>query len=331
MTKPVKNWYVNSLNKAAWYLPMSDISIRVADWKHDNKALRQIRETVFVQEQAVPPEMEWDSEDEHAIHFLAMEGLYPVGTARLLDDGRIGRVAVLRDWRGLKVGSAIMQAVIYEAERRGLHSQVLSAQIQAIPFYERLGFSVTSDEYLEAGIAHVDMTRHSTLDLTESVQTNNRREVRFDSSDAAAQHIVELLSQARRTICIYTPDFEPPLYNRTDVEHAITRFLLAHPRNRLRVLIKDSGQAVRQSHRLINLARRLTSNFLIRKRSPDYPADDTAYVLVDDQGLLIRNNPQLYTGIAYYNARATVRLQQNRFDSTWQTSQSDPNVRSMLL
>ncbi|MBA1246798.1 GNAT family N-acetyltransferase [Pseudomonas zeshuii] len=310
---------------------MSDLSIRVADWKRDNEALRHIRETVFIQEQAVPPEMEWDSEDEHAIHFLAQEGLYPVGTARLLEDGRIGRVAVLRDWRGLNVGSTIMHAVISEAERRGLHRQVLSAQIQAIPFYQRLGFTVTGDEYLEAGIAHVDMTRHSTLEQTEAVAADEKREMRFETPDAAALHIVELLSQARRSICIYSPDFEPQLYNRSDVEHAITRFLLAHPRNRLRVLLKDSGQAVRQSHRLINLARRLTSNFLIRRRSPDYPADDTAYVLIDDQGLVIRNNPQLYTGTAYYNARATVRLQQSRFDSIWQTSQSDPNVRSMVL
>jgi predicted GNAT family N-acyltransferase len=306
---------------------MSNLSIRLADWKQDNKALRQIRETVFVQEQAVPPEMEWDLEDESAIHFLAMEGQYSVGTARLLNDGQIGRVAVLRDWRGLSVGSALMRAAIKEAEQRGLWRQTLSAQIQAIPFYERLGFSVTSDEYLEAGIAHVDMTRQSEV----MVQPDERREIRFDNQDAAAHHVLELLSQARRSICIYTPDFEPQLYNRTDVEQAITRFLVAHPRNRLRVLIKESSQAVRLGHRLINLSRRLTSNFSIRKRSPDYPAEENAYLLVDDQGLVIRNNPQLYTGLAYYNARATVRLQQNRFDSTWQTGQSDPNVRSMLL
>ncbi len=82
---------------------MSEIEVRIADWHRDNAELRRIRETVFIVEQAVPPELEWDAEDEHAIHFLALESGYPVGTARLLLDGHIGRVSVLRDWRGLHV------------------------------------------------------------------------------------------------------------------------------------------------------------------------------------------------------------------------------------
>lgn len=85
----------------------------------------------------------------------------PIGTARLLPDGHIGRVSVLKDWRGMKVGDALMQAVIAEAEARGLKQQMLSAQVQATAFYERLGFSLVSEEFLEAGIPHVDMVRHS--------------------------------------------------------------------------------------------------------------------------------------------------------------------------
>ena len=83
---------------------MSEITVRVADWHKDNAELRRIRDSVFVAEQSVPPELEWDAEDAEAVHFLAEEGDYPVGTARLLPDGHIGRVSVLRDWRGLKVG-----------------------------------------------------------------------------------------------------------------------------------------------------------------------------------------------------------------------------------
>ena len=83
---------------------------------------------------------------------LALEGDYPIGTARLLADGQIGRVAVLRDWRGMNVGDALMRAVIAEAERRGLTEQTLTAQVHATAFYERLGFKVVSDEFLEAGI-----------------------------------------------------------------------------------------------------------------------------------------------------------------------------------
>lgn len=140
---------------------MSEITVRVADWHKDHAELRRIRDAVFVAEQAVPPELEWDAEDAEAVHFLAEEGDYAVGTARLLPDGHIGRVSVLKDWRGLKVGEKLMQAVIAEAERRDLHQQMLTAQVHATSFYERLGFEVVSGEYLEAGIPHVDMVRTS--------------------------------------------------------------------------------------------------------------------------------------------------------------------------
>ena len=141
---------------------MSEIHIRLADWQKDNADLRRIRETVFIAEQAVPPELEWDADDLSALHFLALNGDYAIGTARLLPDGHIGRMSVLKDWRGLKVGDALMQAVIAEAERRGLKAQMLSAQVHATAFYERLGFEIVSGEFLDAGISHVDMVRHST-------------------------------------------------------------------------------------------------------------------------------------------------------------------------
>ena len=140
---------------------MSEILVRIANWQNDNAVLRQIRENVFINEQAVPPELEWDAEDAAATHFLALEGDYPIGTARLLPDGHIGRVSVLKDWRGQHVGDAILNYVIAEAERSGLKRQMLSAQVHATPFYERLGFKVISGEYLDAGIPHVDMVRDS--------------------------------------------------------------------------------------------------------------------------------------------------------------------------
>lgn len=141
---------------------MNEISVRIADWQKDNADIRRIRDSVFVVEQAVSPELEWDAEDAEAVHFLAFEGEFAVGTARLLPDGHIGRVAVLKDWRGLKIGDALLEAAIIEAERRGLIEQRLSAQVHALPFYERHGFVVVSEEYLDVGIPHADMLRRST-------------------------------------------------------------------------------------------------------------------------------------------------------------------------
>lgn len=140
---------------------MNKIRVYVADWHKDNADLRRIREAVFINEQQVPPELEWDSDDAEAVHFLAYEGDFPIGTARLLPDGHIGRVSVLKDWRGLKVGDALMNAAVSEAEKRGFKQQMLSAQVHASAFYERLGFKIVSEEFLEAGIPHVDMVRDS--------------------------------------------------------------------------------------------------------------------------------------------------------------------------
>ena len=142
-------------------MPMNRISVRLADWIKDNSDIRHIRDAVFVAEQHIPPELEFDAEDPQALHFLALEGDYPIGTARLLADGTIGRISVLKDWRGLKVGDALMHAVIAEAQARDLKQQTLSAQVHATPFYERLGFKVVSEEFLEAGIPHVEMVRES--------------------------------------------------------------------------------------------------------------------------------------------------------------------------
>ena len=123
---------------------MNKIEVRLADWQKDNADIRRIRESVFIAEQNVPPELEWDADDNIAVHFLAFEGDYAIGTARLLQDGQIGRVSVLKDWRGLKVGDALMQAAIAEAQNRDLRQQKLTAQVHATAFYERLGFKVFS-------------------------------------------------------------------------------------------------------------------------------------------------------------------------------------------
>ena len=134
-------WYSSWSNKGAWDSPMNKISVRLADWHKDNADIRRIREAVFVAEQHIPPELEFDSEDQDALHFLALEGDYPIGTARLLADGTIGRISVLKDWRGLKVGDALVNAVIVEAQNRDLKQQMLSAQVHATPFYEPVSYT----------------------------------------------------------------------------------------------------------------------------------------------------------------------------------------------
>ncbi|SEJ28729.1 hypothetical protein SAMN05216201_106229 [Pseudomonas linyingensis] len=151
------------------------------------------------------------------------------------------------------------------------------------------------------------------------------------SPELLRSHALALLNQAGRSLCLYTPDLEPWLYDHRAIGDACSRFLRAHPRNHLRILLRDSSLAVRNGHRLLRLARQLPSNCQIRKLHPDYPADDLAYLLADDCGLLLRAAPQLPAAQVHYQARARVRQLQHQFDQAWNTSLSDPDLRSFLL
>jgi predicted GNAT family N-acyltransferase len=134
--------------------------IELLDWQRARAAAAPIRFTVFVQEQNVPPEIEMDEHDAHCVHALAFDGAnHAIGTARLLPDGHIGRMAVLREWRGKGAGSLILAALIARAKQRGDKAVVLSAQIHAIAFYQRHGFAAEGEVYLEAGIRHQQMQR----------------------------------------------------------------------------------------------------------------------------------------------------------------------------
>ena len=135
-------------------------TVRTVEWLEQREALRAVRYTVFVQEQKVPEEMEWDEADGAARHVLAVaENGTPIGTGRLSQDCRIGRMAVLAPWRKRGVGQAILRALLEIARERGCGVVVLHAQTHALGFYACSGFSAVGAEFEEAGIAHRVMKR----------------------------------------------------------------------------------------------------------------------------------------------------------------------------
>jgi hypothetical protein len=154
---------------------------------------------------------------------------------------------------------------------------------------------------------------------------------RFSTPDQARALLLSLLQQARRSLCLFTPDLEPWLYNHNLIQDSCRAFLLGHPHNQLRILLRDSSRAVRDGHRLLALSRRLSSNLHIRKLHPEYPAEEVAFLLADDRGLLLRPEPDQYAGYALFNDPGRTRLRQTQFDQAWESSVLDPNLRSFLL
>lgn len=141
-------------------------TVKPVYWQASQGVLRDIRNRVFVEEQGVPPDLEWDGLDEHAYHVLACaaDGT-PIGTGRLLQDGHIGRLAVLREWRGKGVGGALLEILLVIANKMGYEQVLLHAQVAVKAFYQRRGFVPQGNVFMEAGIPHLLMTR-STADQT---------------------------------------------------------------------------------------------------------------------------------------------------------------------
>ncbi len=127
-------------------------------WQDEASALRIIRTAVFIHEQKIPEDLEWDEFDFISMHMLALNSeAQPIGTARLLPNGYIGRMAVLKEWGGKGLGSAMLLRILEELRNRRIQKAVLNAQTTAIKFYEKFGFQVSGKEFMEAEIPHVKM------------------------------------------------------------------------------------------------------------------------------------------------------------------------------
>jgi predicted GNAT family N-acyltransferase len=143
------------------------VELRVGAWDELRDAARALRTEVFVEEQRVPIELEWDDADATAVHAVAFNRLgMPLATGRLLQQApgvaRIGRMAVTRVLRGGKLGRDILRTLMQVAARRGDRDVLLHAQRSAEGFYRRQGFLPRGEPFNEAGIAHIEMVRSLT-------------------------------------------------------------------------------------------------------------------------------------------------------------------------
>jgi len=139
-------------------LEIRSFNIREATWRSDKSSLSNLRRIVFIVEQNVPQQEEWDGLDDDAWHWLATdEQDRPIGTSRLLPSGQIGRMAVIAEYRGKNIGRALLEQAVLKAQHLGFNEVYLNAQSHALGFYERAGFEIAGQEFEEAGIAHFRM------------------------------------------------------------------------------------------------------------------------------------------------------------------------------
>ncbi len=150
--------YIGAAERLAWEAAAPEVVVREVPWGDNAKALRAIREEVFIREQNVPVAEEWDGRDDDSRHFLAETDGKPVGTARLLATGQIGRMAVLQQARGLGIGRVLLNAAVTAARQGDYREIFLEAQTHAVEFYRKAGFRPEGPTFMEAGIPHQRMT-----------------------------------------------------------------------------------------------------------------------------------------------------------------------------
>lgn len=136
---------------------MENFVVYSGSWTELEQHAKLIRTEVFIQEQNISENDEWDVQDGISLHFIVYDQNQPIATARLLENNSIGRVAVLKPYRGKGVGQLLMQQIIQIAKDQNRLMLKLSAQVYAKQFYENLGFKLSGEEYLDCGIPHVDM------------------------------------------------------------------------------------------------------------------------------------------------------------------------------
>ncbi len=137
-------------------MSIDNLIIRNADWNTDKQLLKEIRKEVFIDEQQVPEELEWDNDDTNALHCLATLNSTAVATGRLQQDGQLGRMAVIKEFRHMGIGSKVLQHLLKQQQ---LNIPVfIHAQEHAVDFYKKFNFEINGNEFMEAGIPHYLMT-----------------------------------------------------------------------------------------------------------------------------------------------------------------------------
>jgi predicted GNAT family N-acyltransferase len=311
-------------------MKLENFHVEVADWSREDQraTLLDLRHTVFIQEQGVPEARERDGLDPDCWHVLARDdaGL-PIGCGRLTPEHKIGRMAVLQEWRGGGVGRALLRELIGRARAHGWAEVALDAQVSAIGFYERDGFSAYDDVFEDAGLPHQKMRLMLSsivddLDQANESVTRDIGPLPTGSRNETAATRLQLLQETRHRLAIYLPLLDNDSYASTGELAELRRIAISGRGAQIRVLLHDPAAALRNDHRLVALAQRLPSALQIRM--PVEEADLaylSAYLLNDVGGYLFlpeANRPQ---GRAASRDRAAQAPLQQHFDEVWERAE----------
>ena len=294
------------------------MEIEVTSWNAQRDVLQAIRRRVFIEEQGVPEALEWDDEDANAVHFIARDGKRPVGCARLLADGTLGRMAVVLEYRRHKVGSQLIHA-IENHYQHVMHGHRLSAnvQTQAFNFYRHNGFAAEPSFNIDAGIPHVHMNKLLVQQNDHShtlVFGHDNMRYQFEPASGAAEGLLQIGCQSNaRSIDISIIDLALPIWSDATTLSCINRFLRGARQRNVRLLIASEYPGI-ADHKLLQLQQRMSSRIQVKVHGG-----------IKDN--LILMTPYAFVGIrrerivAELNTRPRVARLIDQFEELWRTAQ----------
>lgn len=289
---------------------------REAFWSQDKDTLREIRKVVFIQEQNVPQELEWDDRDSECWHALVELDGKPVATGRLDSDGKIGRMAVLKEVRGQGIGLAILNQLKKIARREGINKTYMHAQCHAIDFYLKNGYKAIGDVYDEAGIPH--QNAEEVLDVESLVFTD------------AVTLLIESIEKASNLILIKLNDVNHPLLCHSDFVKTLKTKCVNERRFEIHILL-DKTRPNKRCDEFVRGYQRLTDKMSIRTYKTKQSEPDTRqYLIFDNQLVAWQTNPD-YSDFRILRATNRISSFKGDFETAWSNSERDLSLLKLYI
>jgi predicted GNAT family N-acyltransferase len=304
-----------------------NVYVARASWTTEGAKLRAVRERVFIIEQGVPRELEWE-DDDVSQHFYAYDDAGRVlGTARLHPTGQIGRMAVLPEHRNLGIGRRLLELAIAEARRLGLPRIFLHAQSHAQGFYEKSGFVMHGGEFEEAGIPHVEMTLPAGEEDAHSARTMSR----FHGDDVARDALLATIAATQRYLDVQSAALDHALFDSDVVADLVSKLARRHATSRVRILVDDVKEIVARGHRLVELARRLPSKVEIRRATDGKASQDGTFVVGDSTAVWLLQEQDPYAGWSSPHAPVRAERLLVEYVRRFERAVNDPELRLLKL
>ena len=311
----------------------SDFRVEPADYRTDFQDLRRVREPVFVVELQVPIELEWDALDPICQHVIARDAdNRPIGTGRLSPQRKVGRLAVLAEWRGRGVGEALLVALIDIARVQRWPDVELDAQIGAVGFYARHGFVAYGDAFDAVGIRHQAM-RLQLQPFEERPPSAPRPALAaVETLEEALRAAADVIANSRRELCVFSRDLDYGLLSAPVVMDALRSYATSGVGASVRVLLLDPLIAPQLNHPWLTLAQRLPSVFQFRAcQEPQDLQYPSAFVVGDRGGLYFRPIGGRVEGETSEASPARARQLREGFDRMWERARPCTEYRAIEI